>query len=579
MKVRFRPGLATSIVVAAGLLLGAPSIAAAQTEGFALNRFDPSERGSEWFVLESLQFDGESKWALGLVGDWAYKPLVLYEDGDEQAALVEDQLFVHLGGSVILEDSVRLSVSVPLALVVDGEDVTVNGTPFGVDTGAAFGDVGLGVDARFFGKNRDPLRLGAGLGLHVPTGSRDAFTGDGSTRIVPRLVVAGDSGQLAYSGKVALDIRTQGDDFAGEPFGSELQFAAAIGVRLLDEKLLLGPELSGATGVSEGDAVFARPTTPLELVLGGHYQLSDDWRIGAGAGPGLTRGLGTPALRVLASIEWSPAEEQVVAPKDEDGDGIVDTEDACPTVAGVATSDPKTNGCPAPQDSDGDGIVDTADACPSEAGVATSDPKTNGCPLPKDSDGDGIVDVEDACPTVAGTKTSDPKTNGCPPPKDTDGDGIFDPEDACPDQRGERSADPRKNGCPRALVEKGQIKILERIEFDTGKATIRGESDGVLQAVLKILSEHPEITKLRVEGHTDNQGTQGMNLVLSRNRAAAVVKWLVDHGVDKQRLTSQGFGQSKPIDSNDTEAGKQNNRRVEFHIVEEKGTTKGGGVK
>ncbi|HEU5074179.1 MAG TPA: transporter, partial [Polyangiaceae bacterium] len=330
MMLRFRLVFLTSICATAGLAAALPTTASAQTEGFALNRFDPSERGSEWFALESLQFDGDSKWAFGLVGDWSYKPLVLYEAGDEQAALVEHQLFAHLGGSVIFEDFVRLSVSLPLALVVEGEDVTVDGTPFGIETGAAFGDLRLGVDARFVGQNRDPLRIGAGLGLHVPTGSRDAFTSDGSTRIVPRLMLAGDAGQLAYSAKLGVDVRTQGDDFAGEPFGSELQFAAALGARLLDDKLLLGPELYGATGVSEEDAVFARRTTPVEVVLGGHYQLSDEWRAGAGAGPGLSRGLGTPALRVLASLEWSQVAEKPLAPKDADGDGIIDVEDACP---------------------------------------------------------------------------------------------------------------------------------------------------------------------------------------------------------------------------------------------------------
>jgi outer membrane protein OmpA-like peptidoglycan-associated protein len=88
----------------------------------------------------------------------------------------------------------------------------------------------------------------------------------------------------------------------------------------------------------------------------------------------------------------------------------------------------------------------------------------------------------------------------------------------------------------------------------------------VLNAVLKILQDLPQITLVSVEGHTDNRGGKGYNKDLSKRRAASVVKWLTDKGIDKKRLTSAGFGQEKPIDTNDTDAGRQNNRRVEFHI-------------
>ena len=85
---------------------------------------------------------------------------------------------------------------------------------------------------------------------------------------------------------------------------------------------------------------------------------------------------------------------------------------------------------------------------------------------------------------------------------------------------------------------------------------------------MKVLTDHPEIKKLRVEGHTDNQGPAAYNKQLSASRAASVVKWLTSHGIEKDRLTSEGLGMEKPIDTNDTPAGRQNNRRVEFHIVE-----------
>jgi OOP family OmpA-OmpF porin len=87
-----------------------------------------------------------------------------------------------------------------------------------------------------------------------------------------------------------------------------------------------------------------------------------------------------------------------------------------------------------------------------------------------------------------------------------------------------------------------------------------------LSAVQKILADHQEITGVRIEGHTDNRGGAAMNLNLSTKRAASVLNWLVKRGIDKSRLTSKGFGLTRPIDTNTTEEGRQNNRRVEFHI-------------
>ena len=120
-------------------------------------------------------------------------------------------------------------------------------------------------------------------------------------------------------------------------------------------------------------------------------------------------------------------------------------------------------------------------------------------------------------------------------------------------------------------IEQGQIKILERVEFENNSAKLRKQSDGILEAVLKVMNEHPEFTKLSVEGHTDSRGAANHNLDLSRRRAASVMKWLVDHGIGKDRLSSQGLGMTKPIDTNDTDQGRQNNRRVEFHILEKDG--------
>jgi len=197
-------------------------------------------------------------------------------------------------------------------------------------------------------------------------------------------------------------------------------------------------------------------------------------------------------------------------------------------------------------------------------GVKTDDPKTNGCP--PDRDHDGIPDADDACPDVPGVKTEDPKTNGCPPDPDRDKDGIPNEQDACPDTPGPKNADPKKNGCPAAAVVGKRIVILDQVKFATGSAMILPASDAILTAVLGVLTSHSEIKHLSIEGHTDNVGAAAMNKKLSGQRAASVVGWLVKHGVDPARLSSAGFGMERPIETNDTAAGRQNNRRVEFHI-------------
>lgn len=571
LLVRRRQRAAMVAATAAAMGLAGAAEAQETSPGFALNRYNPSERGSDWFSGESLDLRGHGRVAAGLVFDWAYKPLVSYDrNGDEIAAVVENQVYGHVGLSVNLWERLRLAASLPVLFYQNGSPVAYAGVRYETREGAEVGDLRLGADLRLFGEYGDAATLAVGSQITLPTGDRGAYTGDGEVRILPRAALAGDLASVAYSVQAGLDYRALRADYAGAPFGTEMRFGATLGLRLADKALLIGPELWGSTVVSDqGDGFFSEKTTPFEGIVGAHY-LGSAWRVGVGVGPGFTRGIGAPALRVLASLEWFPAVEAVVvappAPLDTDGDGILDSDDACRELPGVAHADKTRHGCPPPADTDKDGIIDAEDACVSDAGVASDDKEKHGCP--PDRDNDGVLDRDDACVDEPGPKSEDPKKNGCPLPKDTDGDGIIDPEDSCPDKAGPASDDPQKHGCPRAEVSGERVVILDRIEFDTGKATIRPESEAILDAVRAVLQENPQIKKLRVEGHTDNRGARPMNIGLSRRRAAAVVQWLVDHGIDNGRLTSQGLGPDKPVDSNDTDVGRQNNRRVEFHIME-----------
>ena len=227
---------------------------------------------------------------------------------------------------------------------------------------------------------------------------------------------------------------------------------------------------------------------------------------------------------------------------DTDGDGIVDGSDACPEVAGLAS----LNGCP---DADGDGITDANDACPQVAGLAS----LKGCP---DADKDGVADKDDKCPSVAG-----PKENAGCPWADTDKDGVADKDDACPEVAGPAS----NKGCPEvtaAVLETVSVEA-KSIYFNTGKATFRSEDVPVkIESISTLLKQYPT-AKFSIEGHTDSDGSDAFNQKLSQERADVVKNALIERGMKAENLNAVGYGESKPVATNKTAAGKAKNRRTE----------------
>ena len=228
---------------------------------------------------------------------------------------------------------------------------------------------------------------------------------------------------------------------------------------------------------------------------------------------------------------------------DTDGDKIPDNKDNCPEEFGTEIM----NGCP---DSDGDGVADNEDECADQEGLV----ELNGCP---DSDGDGVADKDDECPEEAGAEGN----KGCPWP-DTDGDGVSDDVDACPEEAGTAE----KSGCPELSNEVVQTinELATKINFAAGTDRIMGKAVMIsLNEIKKLLDENPE-GSLVIEGHTSSDGEAEANLVLSQNRAAAVKAFLVNLGVNPDRLKTEGYGEERPIDDNGTIQGRVLNRRVQF---------------
>ena len=228
---------------------------------------------------------------------------------------------------------------------------------------------------------------------------------------------------------------------------------------------------------------------------------------------------------------------------DADGDGVKDSMDKCPNTPPGSTVN--AVGCFA--DTDGDGVFDYLDKCPNTPNVAKVD--MSGCPL--DSDGDGVADFLDKCPdTPAGAEVD---KQGCPisTVKDSDGDGIEDADDKCP-------------GTPKgAAVTMQGCWVIEGLLFNSGKSTIKAESEAGLNDIVRILKSNPDL-KLEIQGHTDSTGSLAVNNRLSRQRAQAVKDYMVKKGIATDRLTAVGFGPAKPVAPNDTVAGRAQNRRVEL---------------
>lgn len=231
---------------------------------------------------------------------------------------------------------------------------------------------------------------------------------------------------------------------------------------------------------------------------------------------------------------------------DTDGDGIEDRLDTCKTIAGII----EFNGCP---DTDCDGIEDSKDACPDQPGPAEY---YYGCPV-RDTDGDGIEDKLDACLLLPGEY----EFNGCP---DTDCDGVEDKKDVCPTIVGVIE----NKGCP-VVEKKDQEKLVlavKAVKFETGKAILKPESSKILGDIADILIRYPHYN-LSIEGHTDSQGKDDANQLLSEKRAQACADFLIAKGIIKERFFSKGYGETQPIGDNRTAAGRTLNRRVEFDLI------------
>jgi len=341
-----------------------------------------------------------------------------------------------------------------------------------------------------------------------------------------------------------------------------------------------GSQLNGRVGaidelIKTARANGAQKCAPVELAMAESHRDFAKQDLAEGNYFPAKKQVGIAEVNAQQAVKKSPRDKcvpkkvvvkkLVVTPKDSDGDGILDKDDACPNKPEDMDNFEDKDGCP-DLDNDNDGLADKVDKCPNNPEDKDNFEDDDGCP-DNDNDKDGLADKIDQCPDKPEDKDGFKDDDGCPD-CDNDGDGV--PEcpkvvDKCPDKPAKTP-----DGCPQKfkliVVTKTKIELKQTVYFAFNRARIKPVSFALLNEVATALKDNSSIN-VRIEGHTDSRGSARYNLKLSSARARSVRTYLVNRGVPGERMVAKGYGEAVPIADNRTEAGRRQNRRVEFVIT------------
>jgi large repetitive protein len=555
-----------------GLLLAWIALTPSAHAQVALDQFKPAPLASDGFGVSRPDVSGHMVLGASAWLDYANDPLVYEvrrEESSNQERVVRDHLVLHAGVSLGLGDRVTLFALVPIHLVMKGQSRL--SLPDTRPEGAGLGDLALGARIRLLGDATTPAALSGEIIARLPTAelanNDQRYSGDSVGSYEPALIGEVRAGPFDVRLRAGARLR-KAARVGNLDLDQELVYGFGVRLRVIDG-LTLHAEAYGSTFFKD---VFGREYSPLELLAGPKLQVGD-LALGVAAGPGLFQGYGSPDLRVVGLVGYAPQPkaEPVVEVPDSDGDGLRDPDDSCPMQPEDRDSFQDADGCPDP-DNDQDGVLDVHDRCPQDSEDIDQFEDEDGCADP-DNDQDGIPDSADKCPMQPEDRDSFEDEDGCPDP-DNDRDGRLDADDKCPNEPEDFDGFEDHDGCPEegaGLVKLtcDRIEIKEAVYFDSSADSIQQRSFGLLDQVSALLVQAEHIKRVRIEGHTDNRGKPQYNLELSQRRAAAVLHYLTEHGVDAARLESEGYGLGKPIADNNTTEGRAANRRVEFLIVEQ----------
>ena len=537
------------------------------------------------------------------------QPLVYVGENGESTALVESALQANLLGGYTF-GPIRVGADVPLYLM-STSDIA--------EGGAGLGDIDLDVKGTILDDDDNPVGLALGARTSFPTSSVDAPLGAAGVGWAIQGIVDHKSDDWL----LAANIGTRGvpaAELENVEVNDRFFYRAGVGYAITERAGVSG-DLAGE--VSYGEPLSNPAGAPLELLAGGWGRLSDTVSLKGGLGTGLSQGIGSPVFRAVMALS-------VTAPdsRDSDLDGLLDAVDACPKEPEDVDQYRDADGCPDPayqlravaRDESGAPVPTASIVVSGDAGNGTGTgevaltlhpgryridaaapgykPGTADVALGSTGPGEQVVVLQ----TITGTLHLIVKSMGNKPIPNARFKVEGDAEQRPADQTGNASVPIRVGHHTVTVMAEGyrtadqafavtdgavtdvvvrlaptkvkvtiqKIEILDKIYFETAKATIKPESYPLLDEVARVLVDYPQITKLRVEGHTDSRGNDAYNLKLSDERAASVRAYLEGKGVEAGRLTSQGFGETQPVDPRNVAAAWDKNRRVEFVIVEQK---------
>ncbi|MBA3503299.1 MAG: OmpA family protein [Deltaproteobacteria bacterium] len=568
------------------LAIALPLTASAQPAGdLSLDTFRPAIDSRGYLTLNASQPLGHKEVSFGLGSlTWGHK-LLKFEDGsntyevnDVVTATLVAAFGFHLGPLEL-----EIAGSVPLSILSGDRGPDELGAPgdpnddkdYKLD-GQGLGNIGLHLKTRFIKSSRPPhVGVGVIASVFFPTTDPvERFIGEQklNTQIIG--IVDKEFGRrgrlrIALNGGIRFRPTTTFTDMGhmGAPptnktieASAEVPLGLGIAYAISPQKFDVVGEVFGALPLGNHENY-----QPLEAIAGIKLYLARNSFLSLGAGRGLMPAKGAnPDIRAFIGIVFEPNLG------DRDGDGIKDDIDKCPDEPEDFDRFEDEDGCPEP-DNDRDAIIDELDKCPNVPEDRDDFQDEDGCPEgnPNDRDSDGIVDKLDKCPDYPEDFDNFEDEDGCPD-LDNDKDRITDKLDKCPNQPEEYNNFEDEDGCPdrhgARLTESGII-TLEPINFEYNKAIIKKDSFYILDAVVASLQGNPDLSLLEIQGHTDERGDDAYNLDLSIRRAAAVLKYLTDKGVEASRLESQGYGETMPVDKRSNEQAWAKNRRVDFLIL------------
>jgi len=594
--------LLTTAIVASSLGLAQDLDAS----GLDAQLFRPSVDASTLLGTDDSHVPDELAGTGRLLLQWAHDPLVYYADNGTETDLVGELFQLHVLGSVAW-NRLRLGVDLPVVLrsLSDLE---------GGETGLS--DLGLDFKGRVLDRRANPVGIALASRITLPTATTQAPLGSGGLGWTVEGILDAQLGDAL----LALNLGTQGTPTVElENLTWDDQLFARLGASYaINPALGLGAELLGRApyaDIGNGDA------RPVEGLLGGWLRpVGGDWVLRLGGGSGLTGGVGAPKARVLLALAYDPPQ----AGPDRDLDGLVDARDDCPDDPEDIDAWEDQDGCPEPTRvtvkvvDQHDLPIDAASVRLAGQGIARQG--TAGQQLDLDAGSyDVVVDAADfgAHEAVLSVPVGAPyealvRLHVVPQEglvsvqvKDKDGDAL----DAAV-AFGDKTPELTHGGAAHATLPGGswtlkvesegyhplrqevtvrggeevlvlavlepelvqltqeRIEIKDSVYFETAKATIKPESYGLLNQVADVLRDHPELQRVRIEGHTDSRGGDSYNLELSQERAASVREYLIGEGIAAKRLSSIGYGETRPLDARENEAAWSQNRRVDFWIEE-----------